>query len=345
MFMPNGFCLLHSCWVVWLLFFHSGTHPHQSFFRSPITTPPPPPPTHSLPTHTSLSHSLPLRDPGRRRCLQEGVDGDVCHESLPGDPWHSGVPLLCMQGMLARCTPALNERGHSFKCRQHNLMKVWRTAGVWTKKGDLDERDLSAVPSRGGENWRSGGFYELFSPLFFHARCAQLHFGAVETFAGSHKDLALWHTLSLNMHVGPIPAEYIMTKWIGKKNLSFFPPFFLFSFFLPPFLPPSSHFSLLPLLTPALSSLLFFSLAPSTFPHGWVWQGHGFKDVRAPECRSAIGAELPIRNSCAFVGRFCSVCRGQKPLQSSPVLELLHFAELSALKSMNNGTAQALWPS
>lgn len=172
-------------------------------------------------------------------------------------------------------------------------MKVWRTSGGRDDK----ERQLGlcAAPSRGAENWRSAGFYEV--PLHTTlplARCAQLHCGVVETFAGSHKDLALWHTLPLNMHVGPVPAESIMAHWIEEKFLPFL---------TSPALP---LLSLPPLLTPALSSLLFFSLAPTTFPHHWVWQGHGFKDVRAPECRSAIGAELPIRNSCAFLGRLCS---------------------------------------
>lgn len=49
---------------------------------------------------------------------------------------------------------------------------------------------------------------------------------------------------------------------------------------------------------PRCLSLFRLVFLPSAFPHGWIWQGYGFKDVRAAECRSAIGAELPIRNSC-----------------------------------------------
>lgn len=56
--------------------------------------------------------------------------------------------------------------------------------------------------------------------------------------------------------------------------------------------------TLLPLLTPASPPSCFSLPFPLPSPHGWVWQGHGFKDAQAPECRSAIGAELPIRNSC-----------------------------------------------
>lgn len=56
--------------------------------------------------------------------------------------------------------------------------------------------------------------------------------------------------------------------------------------------------TLSPLLTPASPPSCFSLPFPLPSPHGWVWQGHGFKDAQAPECRSTIGAELPIRNSC-----------------------------------------------
>lgn len=78
---------------------------------------PPPPHTTHLNTHKHTLHFLTLSSHraarGRRRVFlfffSAGEErewmGDICHESLAGDPWHSGVPLLCMQGMLDSCTP------------------------------------------------------------------------------------------------------------------------------------------------------------------------------------------------------------------------------------------------
>lgn len=130
-----------------------------------------------------------------------------------------------------------------------------------------------------------------YSLLFFlPVRCAQLHFGTLETFAG---------TSSLTHSVIKHACTLCWTCNIQQKKNSNTTSFFLFSP-LVSFTHPDSSFS----------SLLFFSLLfPLPSPHGWVWQGHGFKDVQAPECRSAIGAELPIRNSCAFVGHSLSLLK------------------------------------
>lgn len=133
----------------------------------------------------------------------------------------------------------------------------------------------------------------------------------------------------------PLQQKNKTKKWTHHFSFSLFA-FLCFPIFL----------SLVVSFTPLdsrLSSLLFFSLIPSTFPHGWVWQGHGFKDVQAPECRSAIGAELPIRNSCAFVGHSLCLLRPAaiaelywaitSLFESPPALKLQHFVPLSSPKN------------
>lgn len=48
---------------------------------------------------------------------------ELCHGWLPGDPWQSTVPLLCMQGMLARFTPALMKRAAHYDADKRILWK------------------------------------------------------------------------------------------------------------------------------------------------------------------------------------------------------------------------------
>ena len=102
-----------------------------------IPKPPNPTPPISLSPiqRTHPHHSLALSAwPREASCLQVGVDRDLCHESLPGDPWHSGVPLLCMQGMLARCTPALMKGGTHSDADSRTLWKFDRQQGVDKEK-------------------------------------------------------------------------------------------------------------------------------------------------------------------------------------------------------------------
>lgn len=69
--------------------------------------------------------------------------------------------------------------------------------------------------------------------------------------------------------------------------------------------------------------------------------------MQAPECRSAIGAELPIRNSCAFVGHSLLRPAAITELYSAitslliwpPALDLLHFVPFFSQEVMNKGNA------
>lgn len=171
----NGFCF---CSIFAL---HSSDP--SSFAFSHTTHPPP-----------TLFLPLPLSAwPNEASCLQVGVDRDLCHESLPGDPWHLGVPLLCMQGMLARCTPALMKGGTHSDADSRTLWKFDRQQGVDKEKQFQKMRSFPSVtsPSRGPENWQSGGFYEFFPPPFF-------------SFLGVHScTLDLWKHLQAHTELWP----------------------------------------------------------------------------------------------------------------------------------------------
>lgn len=54
--------------------------------------------------------SLSMRDQRSFLVCETERIGIFAMSHYQGDPWHLGVPLLCMQGMSARCSPALMKR-------------------------------------------------------------------------------------------------------------------------------------------------------------------------------------------------------------------------------------------
>lgn len=94
------------------LFFTPFLHCPLLLFSSQRIPPPPLPRSHFL-------HVW-----GEAPCLWVGLDQDLCHESLLGDPWHSAVPLLSMQGMLAPCTSALMKGLTHWEANSRTLISV-----------------------------------------------------------------------------------------------------------------------------------------------------------------------------------------------------------------------------
>lgn len=148
------------------------------------------------------------------------VDRDLRHESLPGDPWHLAIPLLCMQGMLARCTAALMKRNAHWL---QNFMKVWQT-GVLTKESKFEKRGVS---KRSPEEQKIVG-QEVFYELVLVFRCEVCTAALWDSFQ-EH-----WHTLSLSRYSGPACPPFTCITIIVAR-----------SFFLSIFLPasPPSCFS------------------------------------------------------------------------------------------------------
>lgn len=101
------FCKCYS-WT----FFTPFLHCPLLLFSSQRIPPPPLPRSHFL-------HVW-----GEAPCLWVGLDQDLCHESLLGDPWHSAVPLLSMQGMLAPCTSALMKGLAHWEANSRTLISV-----------------------------------------------------------------------------------------------------------------------------------------------------------------------------------------------------------------------------
>lgn len=73
------------------------------FFRLMAELPPP------LPFPSSML-SLSMRDPRSRLVCETERIGIFAMSHYQGDPWHLGVPLLCMQGMSANRSPVLMKR-------------------------------------------------------------------------------------------------------------------------------------------------------------------------------------------------------------------------------------------